>query len=304
MKLALTQFSNNEQFGITRLLCRLNQDHVEQTFSVIRSMGGQYTQFGGLEFIRRIRNFCLMSGGNLSVEAANVKPTEECNFKMQDFFSEDFEDFKDEVVRDHQANLEFDDILDAYEDVDFDFEEPEPQSSQNNDIETNNDLEPNIDLEPNNAQQMETDNVGTDMVETFSLNDWLGDTIRVDGISKETLADDMEFMNNHFEVHHTFSDNGLLRTKRVTADLVEKLMKLPRLSEYDPKLIKRFVVARTRKRIKYVYSTKIQHIKSARGQKKVIDLVQTQAASELTTHAATKVQSKAAKKKPVKRLKK
>ena len=64
------------------LTYRLNQDCLEQFFSVLRAMGGSYTKFGALEGLRRIRSYLLGAGGTLTVKAANVKPTENPDFTL------------------------------------------------------------------------------------------------------------------------------------------------------------------------------------------------------------------------------
>jgi len=65
------------------LTYRLNQDCLEQFFSVLRAMGGSYTKFGALEGFRRIRSYLLGAGGTLTVKAANVKPTEVSKFSVE-----------------------------------------------------------------------------------------------------------------------------------------------------------------------------------------------------------------------------
>ena len=276
-------------------LSRLNQDHVEQLFSVIRSMGGQYTQFGALEFIRRIRNFCLTAGGNHSIEAANVQPTENSNFNIENYITEDLQvhvrpenclilDIN--AVVQPQSNI-IDQILDDYTDVVL--EGPESQTIENSEIDLNL------------PEQMEIENIANDLTDTFNLNDWIGDNITLEGVSREKLVEDCKFMEREFREYHSFADNGQLKHKKVTRPLIQKLEKTKRLKEYDRKLIKRFVVTRTMKRMKFIQISTIQHIKSARAKKKVIDFVHTQAASKVT---ASKLKSKEAKKKPVKRLRK
>ena len=256
-------------------------------------MGGTYTQFGSLEFIRRIRNFCLMAGGNLSVEAANVRPTEESNYKIHQYLTEDLQiNIEPENcltleldVIDNQKHDILDEILDDYKDVAL----MGPESP---------------DLELTLPEEMEIDNVATDLADAFNLNDWIGDKVVLDGVSREKLVDDCKFMEKEFRDYHSSSDNGLLRNKNVTCGLVQKLSDLPRLSEYDPKMIKRFVVSRTLKRMKYIHTSTIQHAKSARAKKKVIDHVHSKPASKVTLKAASKLKAKAVKKKAVKRLKK
>jgi len=91
---------------------RLNQDSLEQTFSILRAMGGRYTQFGALEFLRRIRNFILGAGGDMSIELANVKGTEENLFSVEAILGKDLqEELAIEVVPDDSILLEVNPIL-------------------------------------------------------------------------------------------------------------------------------------------------------------------------------------------------
>ena len=86
---------------------RLNQDSLEQTFSILRAMGARYTQFGALEFLRRIRNFILGAGGDMSIELANVKGTEENLFSVEAILGKDLqEELAIEVVPDDSILLE------------------------------------------------------------------------------------------------------------------------------------------------------------------------------------------------------
>ena len=65
------------------LTYRLNQDCLEQFFSVLRAMGGSYTKFGALEGLRRIRSNILGAGGTLVVDKANVKATEQSEIPLE-----------------------------------------------------------------------------------------------------------------------------------------------------------------------------------------------------------------------------
>ena len=69
--------SLKQEFDITYLLTsRINQDALEQLFSILRAMCGRYTEFSALSFLRRLRDYILGAGKDLSIEAANVIQSE------------------------------------------------------------------------------------------------------------------------------------------------------------------------------------------------------------------------------------
>ena len=60
--------------------CQVNQDHVENLFSIIRSMGGSHTHPNPLEFATRIRVVKVTSNIDALVpDGANVKLTRDDN---------------------------------------------------------------------------------------------------------------------------------------------------------------------------------------------------------------------------------
>ena len=96
------------EYGIPFVMTyRLNQDALEQIFSILRAMGGMYTEFGSLEFLRRIRNLILGAGGDMSMELANVKGTEENLFSVEAILGKDLhEELAIEVTPDSSILLE------------------------------------------------------------------------------------------------------------------------------------------------------------------------------------------------------
>ncbi len=63
-----------ERYGITYILtARTNQDGTENTFSVLRCMGGNYTNPTAVEFVRRLRAHLLGSCADVVVESAAVE---------------------------------------------------------------------------------------------------------------------------------------------------------------------------------------------------------------------------------------
>ena len=67
-----------QEYGISYIqTARINQDALENLFSVLRSMGGTDNRMGALSFMQRLRNYILGAGNDLTVETAVVLQTEE-----------------------------------------------------------------------------------------------------------------------------------------------------------------------------------------------------------------------------------
>ncbi len=63
-----------EKYGVSYILtARTNQDGTENTFSVLRCMGGNYTNPTALEFVRRLRAHLLGSCSDVVVETAAIE---------------------------------------------------------------------------------------------------------------------------------------------------------------------------------------------------------------------------------------
>ena len=247
---------------------KINQDCLEQCFSIIRAMGYMYRDFGALEFIRRLRNYILGAGGDVTIEAANVEPTEKNDFKIESLIDKDLE---------VQVSANFE-------------QKDAPQNlSDDTDVQM-------IDPNPETGDEMVVDSFDEcheGIKNVFNISRWVNENARdVQGISKETIMSDFEAMETHFENMHSVAKDGLLRTKNVTKSLVSKLQLLFPL--YPEKIIKKFVLQRSMARMKFIYRTTIKHKMTARATMKVTDFVHSKPASE----------AKKAKKKPVKRLKK
>ena len=87
----------------------INQDALEQTFSILRSMGGAYSDFGALEFLRRIRNLILGAGSDIIIEKCNVQPTEVSDFNINSVIDEEL---KIEIKPADSIVLRADDVVD------------------------------------------------------------------------------------------------------------------------------------------------------------------------------------------------
>ncbi len=63
-----------EKYGVSYILtARTNQDGTENTFSVLRYMGGNYTNPTAIEFVRRLRGHLLGSCADVVVESGAVE---------------------------------------------------------------------------------------------------------------------------------------------------------------------------------------------------------------------------------------
>ena len=263
----------------------LNQDCLETCFSVLRGMGHFYREFGALEFIRRLRNYCLGAGGDVTIKAANVEPTEENEFKIESFIDKDLEvevsvekpielnaaaiDTPENILDECDIQL-FDDCLDGFQGINK--------------------------AQLNQGQQSGLDNFANEL-DMFERQVWVDkNRSELQGIAEETLMADLQEMEKHFQNFHANSSDGLLRTKNVTKDLVSNLKLL--FPNYRDIVLKKFVLSRTMARMKHIYRTTIKHSVTSRAQKKVIELVQTKPACQLKEE---KTEEKVAEKKPAKK---
>ena len=76
---------------------------------------------------------------------------------------------------------------------------------------------------------------------------------------RQTLVDDVKKMDKIFRNHHECSSDGLIRTKNVVGSLVELLVQ--EFPYYDEKLLKKFAMCRTMRRMKWVQQQMIAHHK-------------------------------------------
>ena len=260
---------------------KLNQDCLETTFSVIRSMGYLYKGFGALEFIRRIRRYILGAGADLSIEAANVEPTEQNDFKIAALIDKDME-VEVSVDKCIELNVDAKEAPDNIPD-NFDVQMKDP-------VQENADDEMEIEGQQDGLEKLVTE------VEVFNLSGFVNESIsELQGLSKESILSDFKSMEKHFETFHSQSADGLVRTPNVIKDLVNTLKLLFPL--YPERIIKKFVFKRSMLKMKFIYRTKIKHKQSLRSQIKVIEFVHSKAADELKKTASKKA------KKTVKRLK-
>ena len=87
----------------------INQDALEQIFSILRAMGGAYSDFGALEFLRRIRNLILGGGSDIIIEKCNVQPTEVSDFNIHSVIDEEL---MIEIKPANSILLQVDDVVD------------------------------------------------------------------------------------------------------------------------------------------------------------------------------------------------
>ena len=257
---------------------KINQDCLEQCFSIIRGMGHMYREFGALEFIRRIRNYILGAGGDVTIEAANVEATEKNDFKIESLIDKDLE-VQVSANTSIELNIEKKDApQNISDDVDVQIADPEDEME--------------IEAQLDESQQAGLEELVKE-IDVFNVSGWVNENARdVQGITKETIISDFKTMEKHFQSMHSVAKDGLLRTKDVTKSLVSKIQLLFPL--YPEKIIKKFVLQRSMQRMKFIYRTTIKHKKTSRATMKVTDFVHSKPANEL----------KKPKKKPVKRLKK
>ena len=76
---------------------------------------------------------------------------------------------------------------------------------------------------------------------------------------RKTLVEDVKKMDAIFVKHHGNSTDGLIRTKNVVADLVKLLVE--EFPYYDEKLLKKFAMCRTMRRMKWVQKQMTAHHK-------------------------------------------
>ena len=76
---------------------------------------------------------------------------------------------------------------------------------------------------------------------------------------RQTLVDDVKKMDKIFRNHHECSSDGLIRTKNVVGGLVELLVQ--EFPYYDEKLLKKFAMCRTMRRMKWVQQQMVAHHK-------------------------------------------
>ena len=283
---------------------RLNQDCLEQCFSVLRAMGGSYTQFGALECMRRLRNFILGAGGNLSIAEANIKPTEVSEFTVESVIDDDLELKIDSETcitlnvdvlegQADQTETERKKILACY-DENMDLKNNVCFVSSEDDLHES-DIEEEIDdllgefeadkdeldeeQEVTLPQQMYFENIASDLEEVF-FEKWARDNkSKGMNITKEKLVKDLQKMEKEFLLFHKESDDGLLRTKGITKNLVTRLRSL--FPEYDEKLIKKFILDRTflkirtiQKNIRIKHKEKLVSAKSMRAKRKEMEFAQ------------------------------
>ena len=288
------------------LTYRLNQDCLEQCFSILRAMGGNYSQFGALEGMRRLRNFILGAGGSLSIEQANIKPTEVSEFTVESVIDDELELKVDsdkcitlnlDVVEgqtDTEGNklLEdlgacFDENLEVKNNVCFESSEEDLHESDIEEeiadllgeFEADKD-EVDKEQEVTLPQQMYFENVASELEEHF-FEKWARDNkLKGMDITKDKLAKDLKRMEAEFQLFHKDSDDGLLRTKGITKNLVVKLRTI--FPEYEEKLIKKFIVDRTfmkirtiQQNLRVIHQEKLVKAKSMRAKRKAAEFAQT-----------------------------
>ena len=288
------------------LTYRLNQDCLEQCFSILRAMGGNYSQFGALEGMRRLRNFILGAGGSLSIEQANIKPTEVSEFTVESVIDDELELKVDsekcitlnlDVVEgqtDTEGNkvLEdlggcFDENMEVKNNVCFESSEEDLHESDIEEeiadllgeFEADKD-EVDKEQEVTLPQQMYFENVASELEEHF-FEKWARDNkLKGMDITKDKLAKDLKRMEAEFQLFHKDSDDGLLRTKGITKNLVVKLRTI--FPEYEEKLIKKFIVDRTfmkirtiQQNLRVIHQEKLVKAKSMRAKRKAAEFAQT-----------------------------
>ena len=286
------------------LTYRLNQDCLEQCFSILRAMGGSYTQFGALEGMRRLRNYILGAGGSLCVEKANCKPTEKDTFTIQSVIDDELElrvdsekcitlnldvvDFPNDQQLSENLVVLYDENGEMKNNVSVagsNIREVLNEEGIEDDItdllgEFGVDNETEVrEKEINLPQQIYYENVASELEEHFFVK-WARDNkLKGMNLTKEKLVKDLKIMENEFLKFHKDSDDGLLRTKGVVNDLVAKVKDI--FPEYEEKLIKKFITDRTFLKIKTIlqnirlkHKDKLQKAKSLRLKRKQAEFAQ------------------------------
>ena len=248
----------------------MNQDCLEQLFSILRAKGGQNHTFGALDFMRRLRNHILGAGGDYSIEAANIKPCEKDNFHIQDYIDPDLEieailvgeTELEQKYPDDQTETEIvddiDDILNLFND-----------SCIKNDLKSK---APDDEIQLDLPQEMEIDSIAENFKDTFSYAKLVDQTMQHTEIDKETLVKDLKICEQEFQRFHSNSDDGLLRTHGVIDNLVSKLQTIFK-GRYEDKMLRAFVLKRTNSRMTHIYQTTIKHKKSQRHSYKIAQFV-------------------------------
>ena len=269
-------------------------------------MGGNYSQFGALEGMRRLRNFILGAGGSLSIEQANIKPTEVSQFTVESVIDDELELKVDSEkcitlnldVVEGQTDTEgkklledlgacFDENLEVKNNVNFESSEEDLHESDIEEeiadllgeFEADKD-EVDKEQEVTLPQQMYFENVASELEEHF-FEKWARDNkLKGMDITKDKLAKDLKRMEAEFQLFHKDSDDGLLRTKGITKHLVVKLRTI--FPEYEEKLIKKFIVDRTfmkirtiQQNLRVIHQEKLVKAKSMRAKRKAAEFAQT-----------------------------
>ena len=281
-------------YGVNFLrTAKINQDALEQLFSILRAMCGQNSKFGALSFQRRLRDFILGAGKNLTIETANVLATEDDDVNL-------FNNVTEDVVVDLTSNKiiewnvtvqedteeaidvnDIDDILDTFNGSDIQCSLPEYVEEEK--IEEVDEEELTIAQAEGfkyfagyiakKSRDKTLAKIKSEIIdnEEFVSSNWIDaqNMGRLQYPTKQLVAD-MKEMEKMFQEFHSSSEDGLLRIDNVNKDLASKIK--AKFPQYDIKDLNRIVLSRALRRMKIL---QVEHFKvkeSLRSKRKKIEL--------------------------------
>ena len=273
-----------EQYDIEYIMtCRLNQDALESMFGVLRAMEGIASQFGALSFMNRLRNYLLGAGGDIIIQGANVESTEHDEKVLTSDMTRGILKSSDlelpqntQISSNADDNLDIESILESYEDIEAEIADELDEEEEDIEVEDRFGSKTKDEALKYIAGYLPRKSASNDLAltsaemsdqEKFVESKWI-DLRNVGGLLYPTkdFHKDVIVMEKVFVKYHSDAPDGISREAGVTKNVISILEK--KFPQYDVKILKRFVLARTIRRMKFIQDGLKKQLETARSKKK------------------------------------
>ena len=268
-----------KEYGISEIYTsHLNQDLVENLFSILRALGGTDYRFGALSYIWRLRLVILGAGKDLKILKSNVLQSSDEKLITEDI-TKDLIDglYFPDVIQTVEDEINNEDVLQM---TDFDVDSaniPVLVMSVPDDEFMEQDLDEDSDDEDDEDQKTTKRKSSGNVVrfdeeEIFDPQVWLS---KRKITSTDTLVNDLKTWNSEFTKYHSTASDGaysILRTPNVIKNFFQILKSL-NPNKHSDKILKEFSRDRTFQRLAHMKNIlKKDRTETARSKKLKQDL--------------------------------